>query len=69
MSDDPLYTDCEQCQGFGRWTRPPEITPTSRRIFSEEQCSQCDGYGMIFSGRGRQVLDIILRLKRNGRLN
>jgi DnaJ-class molecular chaperone len=69
MPEDTLYTDCEQCGGFGRWTRPPERAGNSITSYGEEQCTRCDGFGMIFSCQGRQVVEIIMRLKRIGRLH
>lgn len=68
MPEETLYTDCEQCSGLDRWTRPPERTGNSIRNYGEEQCTRCDGFGMIFSSQGRQVAEIIMRLKRIGRL-
>ena len=69
MSEERLYTKCELCNGIGEWNRPSERTGTLVTNFGLEQCPKCDGFGMIFSSVGKEVVDIILQLRRIGRLN
>lgn len=69
MSTDPLYTICQQCGGTGQWTQPPEQSGNCVTRFGSQECPKCDGFGMVFSETGQEVVDIILRLRRMGRLH
>ena len=69
MSDERLHTKCAQCSGTGHWNRPPERVGGTITNSGLEQCPKCDGLGMILSTAGQDVVDIVLQLRRIGRLN
>lgn len=63
-----LYSDCEKCGGSGEWQQPAERTGNSIVFHGAQECPDCGGLGMNLSPAGQEVVDIILRLKRVGRL-
>lgn len=69
MVSEPLYSECAQCGGTGRWQRPPERSGNSLTQFGSQECPGCGGLGMTFSAMGQEVVDIVLRLRRIGRLH
>ncbi len=70
MNDEqaPLFTECGRCGGRGYWTPPPEVRGNSRTMFGREDCSDCDGLGVVVSALGSEVVELIKRLRSKGRL-
>ena len=67
-SAEPLFHDCAVCAGKGRLPNRSVKVGTAAVFHPAQDCTMCDGTGMIFSASGGQVAEIVRRLIRGGRL-
>ena len=64
----PLFTPCAKCGGSGKWTQPPVGNAYAMAYHSRGDCPDCESLGIILSFEGSQIVDLITRLRRKGRI-
>jgi len=63
-----LFSECTKCDGQGLWTPPMEDHGNSKVFQSPRDCPDCGGAGVIPTGDGEKVIELIERWRRAGKL-
>lgn len=68
-SESKLFAKCEKCSGTGEYAPPPVQTGGMSWMHqSPGDCPNCQGVGAIPTADGREILQLMKRFTRHGRI-